>query len=102
MNDSGLPADASYAQRMDDLTSGTEPHGKWGLIAAGILAAGLLGFFLLQVLASTPVQVPRESRAPLVQVVPLMVENRPVPVRGDGPVRPRAQVTVIAQVSGEV
>nr|NKB46106.1 efflux RND transporter periplasmic adaptor subunit [Alphaproteobacteria bacterium] len=49
-----------------------------------------------------PVQVPRDNRAPLVQVVPLVVQQGPVPVRGDGPVRPRAQVTIIAQVSGEV
>jgi RND family efflux transporter MFP subunit len=102
MNESGSSTDAAYTQRMAEITHSTESGRKWGLIAAGIFSAGILGFVLLQVLSSDPVQVPRDNRAPLVQVVPVVVQKGPIPIRGDGPVRPRAQVTIIAQVSGEV
>jgi RND family efflux transporter MFP subunit len=86
----------------DALDAQLEPQGKWGLIAAGILGAGSLGFIFLQALSSDPVQVARESRPPLVQVVPIKIQDQPLRVQGDGPVRPRAQVTLIAQVSGTV
>jgi RND family efflux transporter MFP subunit len=85
-----------------DLPRRLDPQRKWGLVAVGILAAGILAFILLNVLAPRPSQVERPSRAPLVQVEPLVVTDGPLPVRGFGPVRPRAQVTLIAQVSGKV
>jgi len=93
-------------QRDDRRGAGVEkaPAGqsRWGLVAAGFLVAGVLGFTLLQVLAPQPQQKPREVNAPLVQVQPLQMKTGPLPVRGNGPVRPRAQVTLMAQVTGEV
>lgn len=78
------------------------PQKKWGLIAVAILAAGIAGFGLLQISAPGPGQVQREVSAPVVQVAPVKIITAPLPVRGNGPVRPRAQVTLIAQVSGQV
>ena len=78
------------------------PKDRWGLAAVGFLAAGVLGFALLQILAPQPQQRPREVSAPLVQVLLLDMITGPLPVRGNGPVRPRAQVTLTAQVSGEI
>ena len=77
-------------------------RGFWGLISGAFLAAGVLGFVALQVLAPVPEQVPREVRAPLVQVQTLDLINGALSVKGNGPVRPRASVTLIAQVSGEI
>jgi hypothetical protein len=103
MDDAALPSDSSYAaQHEGNSTTPSTANVKWGLVAAGIFAAGILGFVLLQLLASEPVQVARESRAPLVQVAPITIQNSALKVQGDGPVRPRAQVTVLAQVSGEI
>ena len=102
MDDGAAPTEAPHSQTAEDLSHSPAPKGKWGLIAVGIFAAGVLGFILLQVLASEPVQVARDSSAPLVEVIALDVQTGPLPVRGNGPVRPRAQVTVIAQVSGEI
>lgn len=99
MDDSVAP---TTAPDTEDRSLSHEPRGKWGLVAAGILATGIVGFILLQVLASEPVQVARDSRAPLVEVIALDLQTGPLPVRGNGPVRPRAQVIVIAQVSGEI
>lgn len=78
------------------------PQKKWGLIAIAILAAGIAGFVLLQALAPDPGQVKREVTAPVVQVIPLTVLNERLPILGNGPVRPRAQVTLVAQVSGNI
>ena len=78
-------------------------HGKrWGLVSGGLIAAGILGFVLLQVLAPDPGQVPRVVSAPLVQVQAIEMTRGPIPVKGNGPVRPRAEVLLVAQVSGEI
>ncbi len=91
--------DDAVAVRFDE-----EPAARvrWGIVAAGFLAAGILGFILLQVFAPQSQQVEREVNAPLVQIHTLSMDNGPLPVRGNGPVRPRAQVTLTAQVSGEI
>lgn len=78
------------------------PQRKWGVIAIAILGAGIGAFVLLQALAPDPGQVTREVSAPVVQVAPLDIVTGALPVLGNGPVRPRAQVTLVAQVSGEV
>ena len=78
------------------------PKGRWGLAAVSFLAVGVLGFALLQTFAPQPQQKPRKVSAPLVQVLSLDMITGPLPVRGNGPVRPRAQVTLTAQVSGEI
>lgn len=78
------------------------PQKKWGFIAIAILAAGIAAFMLLQALAPNPGQVEREVLAPIVQVAPLSIVNGSLPVLGNGPVRPRAQVTLVAQVSGAI
>ncbi|MEQ9112206.1 MAG: efflux RND transporter periplasmic adaptor subunit [Rhodospirillaceae bacterium] len=102
MNDTSRTTETQDISGQDALDTPMDPQGKWGLIAGGILGVGILGFILLQALSSDPEQVARDSRAPLVQVVPLTIQNQPLMVQGDGPVRPRAQVTLIAQVSGTV
>lgn len=78
------------------------PQKKWGFVAVALLAAGIFGFVILQALSPAPGQVQREISAPVVQVEALKIINGPLPVQGNGPVRPRAQVTLVAQVSGEI
>jgi len=102
MDDGAHSAQASVSQDESDLPRRTEPDKKWGLLAAAILAAGVVGFILLRVLAPAPGQVERPTQAPLVQVQPLALQEGPLPVRGFGPVRPRAEVSLIAQVNGNV
>ncbi|MEQ8735732.1 MAG: efflux RND transporter periplasmic adaptor subunit [Rhodospirillaceae bacterium] len=102
MNDTSRTTEPQDISGRDALDAPVDPQGKWGLIAGGILGVGILGFILLQALSSDPAQVARDSRAPLVQVVPIEIQDEPLRVQGDGPVRPRAQVALIAQVSGTV
>ena len=102
MDERVTPADAQQDSAVPNPQEEVGTKGRWGLIAIGFLAAGIVGFILLQVLAPQPQQRPREVSAPLVQIQPLALTTGPLPVRGNGPVRPRAQVTLTAQVSGEI
>ena len=102
MDDGANSARIDARENERDLPTRADPDKRWGLIAAAILAAGMIGFVLLRTLAPAPAQVERPAQAPLVQVQPLTLEDGPLPVRGFGPVRPRADIRLIAQVSGEI
>lgn len=100
--DNGGDQSGARADTPPDQSDLPPPQKKWGLIAVAILAAGIAVFVLLQALAPNPGQVKREVAAPVVQVIPLTIINGRLPVLGNGPVRPRAQVTLVAQVSGNI
>jgi len=61
-----------------------------------------LGFILLQALAPSPVQVQQQVTAQSVRVQTVQLIRGPISVKGNGPVRPRADVMLTAQVSGEI
>lgn len=103
MDERVTPGDAQMDPGPEDSGTPSESHhGRWSLVAIGFLLAGVLGFVALQALAPDPGQVPRQVSAPLVQVETLNLITGPLPVRGNGPVRPRAEVVLVAQVSGEI
>ncbi len=70
------------------------------MMAIAILVAGVVAFMLLRMLAPQPEVAERVERLPLVEVMPLIWEDRPLEIRGEGVVQPRTRVTLSAQVSG--
>lgn len=71
-------------------------------MAAGILIAGVAGFGLLQVLKPRPEVRPPVKQLPLVRAAAVEFRSGALPVTGHGLVRPRAEVTLAAEVAGKV
>jgi len=74
----------------------------WTVVGLTILAASTIVFSLLWLLAPQPVLQTPQPEAPLVRTASLDVKSGSVIVNGQGLVRPRAEVTLTAQVSGEI
>ncbi len=74
----------------------------WYADAAVILAIGVGGFLLLQLLAPQPTISDAPDRTPFVEVMEAKIDSGPVQVRGYGIVRSRAEIGLAAQVAGQV
>jgi RND family efflux transporter MFP subunit len=82
---------------------GSRPHKTlWFFVCIGILAVGFVVMNLLRAFAPTPQQVPATVNIPQVQIEPLRLRSASLQVTGHGFVVPVAEITVSAQVSGEV
>lgn len=82
------------------MTSSYNFSKRW-LIPA-ILAAGVLGFVLLNVLKPRPVVQPTVRPAPLVQTETVVAAAGGIRIRGNGVVKPRHELIIAAEVSGRV
>lgn len=71
-------------------------------VAAGLIGVGVVGFILLVVFRQQPVVVPPPPRVPVVTVVDLEEQSGTLSIRGNGTVRPTAQVSLSSEVSGRV
>ena len=74
----------------------------WSLAALGIVVAGLIGFRVLGALKEPPAAADVERVVPPVDSVALVPYTAPVPVRGEGFVRPLRELALAAEVSGRV
>ena len=74
----------------------------WYADAGIILALGVGGFVLLQLLAPQPQISDAPDRTPYVTVLTAEVRSGPVMVKGFGVVRSRAEIGLAAQVPGQV
>ncbi|MEZ5659141.1 MAG: hypothetical protein R3E83_11605 [Burkholderiaceae bacterium] len=74
----------------------------WRLLVVLILLAGVGGFVALQVFKPRPVVKPLVRQLPVVQTVAANILTDPLPVRGQGLVSPRTQVTVAAEIAGRI
>ena len=74
----------------------------WYADAGIILALGVGGFMLLQLLAPQPQISEAPDRTPYVTVLTAELQSGPVLVKGFGVVRSRAEIGLAAQVSGQV
>ena len=74
----------------------------WYFDSLVILGIGVGGFMLLQIFAPRPQLEEPPSRVAVVDVVPAKIESGPLRIRGHGVVRPRAEITLAAQVSGRI
>jgi len=74
----------------------------WFFVCIGILAVGFVAMNLLRAFAPTPQQVPAIVNIPQVQIEPLRLRSSSLQVTGHGFVMPVSEITVSAQVSGEV
>ena len=74
----------------------------WYADAGIILAVGIGGFMLLQLLAPQPQISDAPDRTPFVEVMTAEIETGPVLVKGFGIVRSRAEIGLAAQVAGQV
>ena len=74
----------------------------WRIVALGILAAGVLGFVALQILRPRPAVSPPAKQLPLVRVAPVEFRDGALWVTGHGLVKPRAEISLAAEVSGKV
>ena len=74
----------------------------WALVAVAVLAAGVAGFRIMGAL-KTPLEASEIERVvPRVETVPLAFHEAPIPVRGEGFVRPFRQVPLASQAAGRV
>ena len=88
-----------------DISAAPEPKPRklfWLLIGLGILVGGFLLMNLLRALAPKPQQVETLVNIPTVTTRALGHREGPLLVSGNGLVVPRAEITLSAQVSGEV
>ncbi|MFL2771081.1 MAG: efflux RND transporter periplasmic adaptor subunit [Rhodospirillaceae bacterium] len=99
--DKSQPRDTDPAL-VDKFLDSDRPEVRWGFFSICLVAAGVLGFIILQVLAPSPVQLQQQVTAQLVRVQTVQLIQGPISVKGNGPVRPRADVILSAQVSGEI
>lgn len=72
------------------------------LLIAAILAVGILGFVLMNVLKPRPVVQPTVSPAPLVQIETVTAAAGGIRIRGSGLARPRHELVIATEVSGRV
>lgn len=75
---------------------------KWGLVMALILLGGIGGAYALVSLKPTPEAEAPPVRTPLVSTTPLTFHEGALPLFGEGLVTPRAQISLAAQVPGEI
>ncbi len=75
---------------------------RWRLLVLVILAAGVGGFVLLQVLKPRPAVSPPVKQLPLVRVAPVEAREGALAVTGHGLVKPRSEVALAAELSGRV
>ena len=75
---------------------------SWRLTGTVILLVGILGFAALRAMRPVPVISEAPAYVPLVEVTAIELLRGPVEITGNGFVRPRADVVLAAQVSGEV
>ena len=91
---------------------GASPHGTrfrslardafWLFVAVAILGGGVAGFQLLQALRDPVQAAPLDRVVPSVDVIQLVPHDGPVPIRGEGFVRPFRQIDLAAEVSGRI
>lgn len=74
----------------------------WYFDSLVILGIGVGGFMLLQLFAPRPQLEEPPSRVPVVDVITAQIESGPLRIRGHGVVRPRAEITLAAQVAGRI
>ncbi len=74
----------------------------WLLVAVAIVAGGVGGFQLLQALRDPVQAAPLDRVVPWVDAVQLVPHDGPVPIRGEGFVRPFRQIDLAAEISGRI
>ena len=74
----------------------------WSLAALGIVVAGVIGFQVLGALKEPVAAADVERLVPPVDSVALVPYTAPVPVRGEGFVRPYRELALAAEMSGRV
>ncbi|MEM8788744.1 MAG: efflux RND transporter periplasmic adaptor subunit [Pseudomonadota bacterium] len=74
----------------------------WLVVTAGILVGGYLGYQTLGALKEPVAAAPIERELPVVDVRALDPHTQPVPIRGEGFIRPDRQVGLAAQISGRI
>ena len=74
----------------------------WLFLAVAIVAGGVAGFQLLQALRDPVQAAPLDRVVPWVDAVQLVPHDGPVPIRGEGFVRPFRQIDLAAEVSGRI
>jgi RND family efflux transporter MFP subunit len=82
------------------VTSSLKSSKRW--LIPTILAAGVLGFVLLNVLKPRPVVQPTTRPAPVVQTETITAAPGGIRIRGSGAVKPRHELIIAAEVSGRV
>ena len=90
--------DAPHATRFRSLVR----DAFWVFVAVAILGGGVAGFQLLQALRDPVQAAPLERVVPSVDVLRLAPHDGPVPIRGEGFVRPFRQIDLAAEVSGRI
>lgn len=82
------------------MSSSLSSSKRW--VIPAILAAGVLGFVLLNVLKPRPVVQPTIKPPPLVQVETVSAAPGGIRIGGSGVVKPRHELIIAAEVSGRV
>jgi len=100
--ESGDSANRADGTRASIRRNPRDGQGYWTAVGFSIVAASTIVFSLLWVLAPQPVLQTQQPEPPLVRTINLDVKSGSVIVNGQGPVRPRAEVMLTAQVSGEI
>jgi RND family efflux transporter MFP subunit len=67
-----------------------------------ILGIGFAGYTLLQIMAPQTELVDPPDRTPIVDVTPANIQSGPITVIGNGVVKARADISLSAQVSGQI
>ncbi|MEZ5650008.1 MAG: efflux RND transporter periplasmic adaptor subunit [Burkholderiaceae bacterium] len=74
----------------------------WRLVTLLIVLIGIGGFVALQVFKPRPEVRPLVRQLPVVRTIPAEILDDPLPVRGQGLVSPRTQVTLAAEISARI
>lgn len=72
------------------------------ILSIGVIIAGLIGFALLQILSPKPLQNEPAQTGAIVRTEKAEVRSGAISVLGSGFARPRAEISLAAQVAGEV
>jgi len=67
-----------------------------------IISVSIIALFLLEIFKPSTKETQTPDSIPKVEIINLEILNRPLSIFGSGPVRPRAKISIKAQVSGEI
>jgi len=67
-----------------------------------IISVSIIALFLLEIFKPSTKEIQTPASIPKVEIINLEILNQPLSIIGSGPVRPRAKISIKAQVSGEI